>query len=261
MSETPETDDEAAIFERMLRIFGGLDQQGPGDDASTRRALELVPPVSNDGRVLDVGCGSGRSTLVLAEQTSARVDAVELLPALIERLDAEVARRGLDDRVRTHVADMNALPFSPGTFDLIWSEGAIYQMGFEAGLRAWRPLLVPGGHVVVTELSWRVPEPPPACRRFWAREYPGLASVQDNLQAAGRAGYDVVGHFTLPESAWWEGFYDPLSANLEALEAEGFEGDPLMAELVAANRVEIDLFRQHGDAYGYVFYALRAREA
>ena len=33
-------------------------------------------------------------------------------------------------------------------------------MGFEAGLRAWEPLLKPGGYIAVTELTWLQPDPP-----------------------------------------------------------------------------------------------------
>src|SRR5262249_11799155 len=57
-------------------------------------------------------------------------------------------------------ASMSALDFPDASFDLIWSEGAIYVMGFAEGLRAWKRLLKPHGAIAVTELSWLGPDIP-----------------------------------------------------------------------------------------------------
>ena len=107
---------------------------------------------------------------------------------------------------------MNALPFPENSFDLIWSEGAIYVMGFEAGLRARRRLVRPGGHVVVSELSWLTRDPPPEPAAYWAEGHPGMRHVDENVAAARAAGYRVIDHVTLPEHAWWDDYYDPLMA-------------------------------------------------
>jgi hypothetical protein len=39
--------------------------------------------------------------------------------------------------ITTLNCSMDALPFDEGEFDVIWSEGAVYNMGFEAGVSAW----------------------------------------------------------------------------------------------------------------------------
>ena len=95
--------------------------------------------------------------------------------------------------------DMKDLPFGPDTFDLIWSEGAAYIMGISEAFSAWREFLRPGGYVVVSEATWLVPDPPAEVREFWAAEYPGMTDVAGNLARIEAAGYEVVGHFTLPD--------------------------------------------------------------
>ena len=157
----------------FFELFSGLPRQGPGDAASTLRALALVPGIGAETRVLDLGCGTGLQTRVLAQSSPARFLAVDNHPPFIEVLNREAQRLGMADRLEGRVGDMQRLDFAPGSFDLIWCEGAIAIMGVEPALLDWRRLLVPGGHMAVTEVCWTKPDPPPDCAAFWASEYPG----------------------------------------------------------------------------------------
>ena len=234
-----------------------LPQQGPGSDASTRKALALVPGLPAAPHILDLGCGPGRQSLVLAEQTGGQVTAVDLLPAFLEELEERATARGLRDRITTLQADMGRLEELPDQgFDLVWSEGAIYHLGFEGGLRSWRRLVRPTGSVAVTELSWLVAEPPDEPREFWKAAYPGMASTQENRRGAERAGYEVIADFTLPTEDWLAPYYDVLSERSAKLRAERGHELEVTAALDEADR-ERDLFRRHSDTYGYVFYVLR----
>ena len=67
-------DRTTALF---FELFTGLPRQGPGDAASTLRALALVPGVGPRTRILDVGCGTGLHTRVLAQGSPARIVAVD----------------------------------------------------------------------------------------------------------------------------------------------------------------------------------------
>ena len=153
----------------FFELFSGLPRQGPGTTASTRRALGLVPGVGPRTRVLDVGCGTGAQTLVLAHSSPARIVAVDNHPPFIDVLNRRARRLGITNRVKGRVADMHRLDFADGAFDLIWCEGAIYNVGLEAGLRDWRRLLRGNGHVALTEVCWRTPQPPAECAAFWNR--------------------------------------------------------------------------------------------
>lgn len=153
-------------------------------------------------------------------------------------------------------ADMTRLPFAPGSFDLVWSEGAIYIAGFEAGLRAWRELLRPGGGIAVTECTWLRPEPPAPLRRFFGDVYPAMTDVAGNVELVRRAGLALVDHFTLPAACWWA-YYAPIEARLDAWLAAR-PGDSTARAVVEAERAELDLYRRYSDWYGYEFFVMRA---
>ena len=62
----------------FLTLFDGLTQQGPGSEASTKKALSLLPTLPPNPRILDVGCGPGRQTITLAKETGGKVVAVDV---------------------------------------------------------------------------------------------------------------------------------------------------------------------------------------
>ena len=240
----------------FFEMFSGLPRQGVGDRVSTLRALSMVPGVGPRTRVLDLGCGTGLQTRVLAQHSPAHFIAIDHHAPYIDELRREATAQGLADRIEVRVADMSALDFADETFDLIWCEGAIYAVGFEAGLRAWRRLLVPAGHLVVSEACWKRPDPPRECADFWAREYPAIRDAATLLRAIDDCGYDTVGHFTLPSSAWWDDYYRPLQQKVnEFRDRHRSEADA--EELADYVQREIDMRRRYGEYYGYEFFVVR----
>ena len=242
--------DEDAFF----RLFEGLPRQGPGSDACTREALSRLPPLSARPRVLDLGCGAGRQTLVLAEALRTKVVAVDLHRPFLDQLEAAAREQGLAHLIETRSADMGALELPPGSIDLLWSEGAIYLLGFEDGLRLWRPWLAPGGLAAVTECTWLGETRSEEVRAFWREAYPAMGSIADNLARAERAGFEVCGWFALPPSAWWDDYYTPLLQRIEDLAPDA---DPAQAAIIAETERELDFYRRYHDVYGYVFYLMR----
>ena len=243
--------DEEAFF----RLFEGLPRQGPGSDACTREALRRLPPLPAQPRALDLGCGAGRQTLVLAEVLRTKVVAVDLHQPFLDQLEVSAHARDLAHLVETRRADMGALDLPPASVDLLWSEGAIYILGFEDGLRLWRPWLTPGGLAAVTECSWLGATRSEEVTAFWREAYPAMGSVADNLARAGRAGFEVCDWFALPPSAWWDDYYTPLLQRIEDLAPAA---DPALAAIIAETEHEIDFYRRHHEVYGYVFYLMRA---
>jgi SAM-dependent methyltransferase len=240
----------------FFEMFTGLPRQGPGDTASTLRALALVPALGPAARILDVGCGTGCHTRVLAQHTKARIVAVDNHPPYVEELSRAAAAAGPAGRVDARVGDMRQLGLPEGSFDLIWCEGAIYVVGFETGLREWRRLLAPGGHLAVTEACWTKPDPPAPCAEFWAREYPGIRDVPALLRAIADCGYETVGHFTLPASSWWDDYYAPLEKNVEMFRRR-HDGEAEALELADSVQHEIDIWRAYSDFYSYEFFVIR----
>lgn len=246
------------MTELFFELFSGLPRQGPGDAACTERALGLVLPLGPDSRVLDLGCGTGAQTRVLARCTPAHITAIDSHAPFVDELRRDAARMGFADRIEARVADMGALDLPPAVFDLIWSEGAIAMIGVEAGLREWRRLLAPGGHLAFTEVCWTKPDPPPECAAFWASEYPAIRDPPALLAAIGECGCETIGHFTLPRSAWWDDYYRPLQENVNAFRAR-HSGEPDAQELADGVQREIDIWHAYGDFYSYEFFVLRSR--
>lgn len=148
---------------------------------------------------------------------------------------------------------MAELPLAPGGYDLIWSEGAIYNIGFAPGLTAWRPLLAPGGVVAATECSWLTDTPDAGLRAFWDTAYPTMGTIEGNLARMREAGYSPIGHFTLPADAWTVDYYDPIKAALPVLEQDHGD-DPDIVAFIQEMKQEMRMFVEFGDQFGYVFY-------
>lgn len=243
------------LEEIFFEVFEPLPRQGPGNRACAAGALGLCRDLPPSPKVLDLGCGSGGQTLYLAELTSASIVAIDSHPPSIERLRARIAQLGLVDRVQPLVGDMAHPDQEPESFDLIWSEGALYNIGIENALRVCQELLRPGGYLAFTDAVWRNANPPPQVKASFD-DYPTMGTVPDALVAIERSGFSLVGHFTLPEEAWWDDFYTPMQGRIEAL--RGKYADDLEA-LAMLDRIaeEPEMHRQHSAYYAYEFFVLR----
>ncbi len=244
---------DAKIQTLFLELFQDLPQHGPGSDASTRRALRHILKGKLPRGILDIGCGAGRTSLLLARETTAHVTALDLNRPYLDTLSAQADALGLGDRLAVLQADMSAPPVPAEGFDLIWSEGAIYVIGVEAGLRAWRPLLEPGGRIAFTELSWLTDQPGAGARDFWTAAYPGMETVAGNCRRLEAAGFDVETTFALPPADWTADYYGPLRANIAAFRTRHAD-DPVALAIANDSAREIDVFDQNPGAYSYVFY-------
>jgi SAM-dependent methyltransferase len=240
-----------ALYTAFFALHHGLPRQGPGSDSTTRRLLALAGPLPERPRVLDLGCGPGLGGQEQRGAAGAEVTAVDLHEPFLDELRQAAEARGLGDSVRTLHADMGALPFPDGSFDLVWAESSAYALGFDTALREWRRLLSPGGTLVLTECEWTVDEPSQEARDFWDRHY-ALRTTAANTAAAVEGGYHVLGVVPQPESDWDE-YYGPLAERADAADPAA----PGMAEALAATREELAVRRDHGDEYGYTGYVLR----
>jgi SAM-dependent methyltransferase len=238
-----------------------LPRLGAGDDASTKKALAMLLAARSSAgnrklRVLDIGCGNGGQTIQLAKEITGTVLAVDDHPPYLDELRRRANAAGVAGKIKTLKKDMHDLGAEEGVFDLIWCEGAIFIMGFSAGLTAWRSLLAEGGLLAVSEMAWFRTDAPEECRRFFAEAYPAMADVEASLAMIRACGYKEIGHFPLPESAWWDEYYDPLGRRLPALRAK-HAADPDKLEFLATIQTEIDLYRKYSNYYGYVFYLMQ----
>ncbi|MCU0311134.1 MAG: class I SAM-dependent methyltransferase [Acidimicrobiales bacterium] len=248
--------DDPHALQRFLEVYGTLPRAGPGGDEHTTRALALVPGPTPRS-VLDLGCGPGAQTVCLARSLpEAEILALDLLVDMVDEANRRLVDAGLEGRAHAEVGDMARPPVVPGGQDLIWCEGAIYNLGVTEALRGWRPLLAPGGTVAFTEPVWLTEAPPDEIRDWWSSEYPAMTDDTGIRSRIDEAGYRSVAMFTLPPSAWWDEYYEPMQGRVDALRARAPD-DAAAAEVVRSAATEIDAFRRFGDHYSYAFYVVR----
>ena len=125
-------------FTLICNYFKGLKRQGPGSPEVTQKALSFTNELSDEARIADIGCGTGGQTMALANYTKGQITGIDLFPDFIEIFNRNAIEAHCEDRVKGIVGSMDALPFQEEELDLIWSEGAIYNIGFERGMNEWK---------------------------------------------------------------------------------------------------------------------------
>ncbi|MFO8063906.1 MAG: class I SAM-dependent methyltransferase [Spirochaetia bacterium] len=244
------------FWELFFEVFEDLPRQGPGNRACTSRALTLCGELRGFPAILDLGCGVGGQTLNLAELTSGTILAIDSHAPSVERLQAAIRERGLSHRVSAMVGDMAHLDQPLERFDLIWSEGALYSIGLRSALCVCHQLLRPGGYLAFTDAIWLKENPPPAVKAGFDLDYPTMGRLDDDLSAIRDCGFEIIGHFTLPDEAWWDHFYTPMETRIGELRdkyANDVEASAILDQLAE----EPAMHRRYCDFYAYAFFVAR----
>ncbi len=234
-------------------LFGGMEKLGPGGNAHTLHVLRLLPK-QRFRVIVDAGCGAGRQTIVLAKELGTLVHAVDSYEPFLNDLTRRTKEARIEHLVETHCMDMKDIPGAFQHIDLLWSEGAAYNIGFPNALTTWASARNPGGFAVVSELSWLREQVPTTVREFFLSGYPDMRPVHRNIVVAESAGYKVLNTYALPKDAWVEGYYDILEPRAKALVDHP---DPSVREFAIETVKEIGIFGSSDDSYGYVFYVLQ----
>lgn len=200
----------------FMTVFQRSERWGPSSDADTLKALSTLPTIPT--KIIDIGCGKGFSTRLLAKHTQAEIVAVDNEQSALDELGERLTEKGLDTRVALSCASMTELPFTPESFDCIWSEGSAYIMGVEQALTEWRTLLVDRGFMVLSDLVWLTDPPNSEAVEFWKDEYPDMQTIEQRLTQIRQSGFEVIDHFTLSEQAWHD-YYQPLKARATDVKA------------------------------------------
>jgi trans-aconitate methyltransferase len=234
-------------------VFGGMEKLSPGSNIHTLHVLGLLPKQPFN-LIVDAGCGAGRQTMVLAKELDTVIHAVDSYESFLNDLMRRAKELQIEHLVQTHCMDMKDIPSVFPHIDLLWSEGAAYNIGFSNALTTWASAIAEGGWAVVSELSWLREQVPKPVREFFLSGYPDMKSIQQNLAVAENAGYRVLTTYTLPKEAWVEGFYDVLEPRAKALVDRP---DSSVRDFAVEIVREIDIFNCSEDSYGYTFYVLQ----
>jgi len=244
-------DNHNDYMEKFLTVFEAMKRQGPGSAAATRRSFEKIDPHFPMRHLLEVGCGKGVTALLLAQETGARVTALDNHQPFLDHLNTEARRLGLTGQITTVTASMAEMPFEKHSCDVIWCEGAAYFIGVENAMKAWRPLLREGGYLFISDAVWTGVPRSKECTAYWQQEYPDMTDMKTRSAQARAAGYTVVDTSLLPQKDWLD-FYADMETAMAAAEKR------LGAHKVFEDmKQEIQMGRRNLDAYGYGCILLR----
>jgi len=194
-------------------------------------------PRMDKPRILDIGCGSGVSTLELARLSHGEVIGIDIDQPALDRFVSNIAEAGLSARVQAVNCSIFDMDFADESFDIILSEGSIYAIGFERGLREWRRLLKPGGCMVVHDEQ---------------------GNVKEKLEQIHNCGYDLLGYFTLSQETWWNEYFAPLE-KLIAETGTRYTDDPVFLEELQQARWELDMFRKNPERNSSVCFVMKRK--
>jgi ubiquinone/menaquinone biosynthesis C-methylase UbiE len=237
----------------ICEYFSSTERQGPGSPEITIKALSFIDNLSEESRIVDIGCGTGGQTMVLAQHTLGNVRGFDLFPTFINQLNSNANKLNLQERVKGIVGSMDNLPLQQEEIDLFWSEGAIYNIGFERGLNEWRKFIKTGGYIAVSEASWFTDERPTEIADFWMDAYPEIDTIPNKVKQMQKAGYIPIATFILPEECWTENFYAP-QVQVQEVFLKKHAGNKAAEDFIANQRHEKQLYYKHKAFYGYVFY-------
>lgn len=244
-------------LELIVDFHKDAHQQGPGSENETKRALELTGIDKNKNlKIADIGCGTGSHTIVLAQNTNAQIVGVDLFPKFLDKLDDKAKELGLQDRITTLAKSMEELPFSNDEFDIIWSEGAIYNMGFEAGVKNWKDYLKTGGHLCVSEVTWITDSRPKELEDIWMKEYSEMDKASSKIKILEDNGFTLVGYFYLKQDSWIKNYYEPIKERLLKF-LEQHNNSERAKAVVKEYKTEIEYYQKYKDYYSYGFYIAR----
>ena len=240
-------------FDLICEYFSNIERQGPGSPEATLKALSFIDNLNNESSIIDIGCGTGGQTIVLAQNAPGNFKGLDMFPTFIDLFNANAKKNNLQERVKGIVGTMMELPFKDEEFDLIWSEGAIYNIGFKKGINEWNSFLKRGGYLAVTEACWFTETRPEEIDTFWKNAYPEIDTISNKMDQLQKAGYVPVASFILSENCWIENFYEPQSVMQEEF-LKKHPGNQNAKNLVEEMKHEVEMYNKYKEFYGYVFF-------
>ncbi|AMD17217.1 SAM-dependent methyltransferase [Methanobrevibacter sp. YE315] len=232
--------------------YKDLDRLSPGSDDTTLKAIGKVNIIHpEDLNILDIACGVGSSTILLANYfENATVEAIDLFKHYLAVLDEKISENNLEDRVFTYQMDMNDPDFANEEFDIVFCEAAVEIMGFKKALHDWKRLLKNEGFLIVSDVSW-IGKPSSESRKFWKETYEEIDTIENKIAQIKDEGYEFVDYVIVPKEDWSE-YHKKLERNLNSLSS-----DKSAKEFVNQLKKEIKIYRQNSGDYSYVFYIMR----
>jgi ubiquinone/menaquinone biosynthesis C-methylase UbiE len=200
----------------------------------TRKAFRMLPKLDRP-RILDIGCGSGVPTLELARLGQGEVIGIDIDQAALDKLARKIRDAALSNPVQAVNRSMLDIVFPDESFDIIWSEGSIFAIGFKRGIQEWKRFLKPNGFMVIHDEK---------------------GNVEEKLEQISECGYRLLGYFILNEETWWTEYFAPLEKLLAESQAN-YSDDPHAVEELAQARRELEMFKSNPEGNSSVCFVMQ----
>ena len=242
----------------FYELFSGLPRGGPGDNKSTQKAFSYLKNLPEEPFLLDIGSGYGVQTIELARISKGKIIALDNYKPFLDILMKNAKEKGFDKRISIKNQSMLEMDFKESTFDLIWSEGALYFMGFQNGLNKCNKLLKNKGYLAVTEAVYLLPDIPGSLKRFWDEAYPDIKDTKGNISLIQKENFDLISHFTLPKSSWTDNYYLPMEKKINEFKKKYYDNEIAMQVFKECEK-EIHIYNKYSDYYGYEFFIMQKK--
>ncbi len=207
--------------------------------------------------VLDIGCGTGYTACLLADEYRAKVVAADISPKVLELARKRVEAKNLAERIEIREANVEAMPFPDGTFDIVMTESLLVHCELSKAMREIYRVLKYGGIFGGNEMTYLRPPPPGLASLLSRSPFGGnirFLSQDEWIAAMKEAGFVEV-HSTLhpisikdqlASHIRVDGFRKYVSALLRGISNPSMSGPFLNTEMLWAWRKYLE----------YVGYAL-----
>lgn len=202
----------------------------------TRKAFRMLPYMDKP-RILDVGCGSGIPTLELARLSHGELLGIDIDQIALDKFKKRINEAGLTGRIQAVNCSIFNMDFANESFDVIWSEGSIYAIGFGKGIRQWMQFLKPGGFMVVHDEQ---------------------GDLKEKLEQIRNCGYELLGYFVLSTETWWTEYFAPLEKLVAELQIKRIYDPGLVQELRQAQG-ELDMFKKQPERNSSVCFVMKKK--
>jgi ubiquinone/menaquinone biosynthesis C-methylase UbiE len=244
-------------MEYFLEVFENIPRQGPGSNRYTKKAFDMIKGyLPEHPKILDIGCGKGAQSFKLAEVSNGHITCIDNHQPFVDFVNQKAKEEYIEDMIVAKLGDMNKLDLPEGRFDVVWSEGAIYNMGFEKGLTELPKYLKSMGFIVVSEAVWLKDNPPAEVKKMWDNEYADITSIDEKVAVVERCNLKMIAHYTLPEDGWLNFFYEPLQIKLNEFKEKNKGNKDAQAEYTDIQN-EIDVYHKYKDYYSYEFFVMK----
>lgn len=250
--------DTMDAMDYFYELFCGLPRGGPGDTWSTRKAFGNLKDLPTEPIILDIGCGHGMQTIELAKLSKGTIIALDSYQPFLDILMKNAIKDGVEKRIIPKNQSMLEMDFEAETFDVIWSEGALYFMGFQNGLKRCHQLLKKKGYLAVTEAVFLLPTIPKPLQQFWDEGYPDIKDIKSNIALIQNEGFVLLAYFTLPKSSWIDTYYVPMKKRINELKKK-YHDNNIALQVFEECEKEIKIYNTYSDYFGYEFFIMQKK--